>query len=117
VVRHDLRQFGQAVSCSGKVWNNAAMESSFSSLKTERTGRKTTEPETRRDQMYSTTSRSLPQSEMEAHLSPMEFESQVGLAYAGQQPRQQSPECKLVLHSDLREHSEQVAFASVVSSS
>jgi hypothetical protein len=26
----------KVVSCSGKVWNNAAMESAFSSLKTER---------------------------------------------------------------------------------
>src|ERR1700726_2606340 len=34
---------------SGNVWDNAAMESFFSSLKTDRTGRKRTGPETRRE--------------------------------------------------------------------
>jgi putative transposase len=103
----------KVVSCSGKVWNNAAMESSLSSLKTERTGRKTTGPETGITRFHNPKRRHW----TIGYLSLMEFESQVGLAYAGQQPRQQSPECKLVLHSDLREHSEQVAFASVVLSS
>jgi putative transposase len=48
-----------SMSRSGNVWDNAAMESFLSSLKTERTGRKT----------YRT-----------RDASPMEFERQAGLA-------------------------------------
>jgi transposase InsO family protein len=44
-----------SMSRSGNVWDNAAMESFFSSLKTERVGRKIA-PKTRRELMYSTTS-------------------------------------------------------------
>ncbi len=45
-----------SMSRSGNVWDNAAMESFFSSLKTERTGRKTYRTQTRRELMCSTTS-------------------------------------------------------------
>ena len=45
-----------SMSRSGNVWDNAAMESFFSSLKTEQTARKPTAPGTRPEQMCSTTS-------------------------------------------------------------
>jgi transposase InsO family protein len=69
---------------SGNVWDNAAMESFFSSLKTERTGRKTyrTRDEARADvfdyieRFYNPKRRH----STIGYLSPMEFESQVGLA-------------------------------------
>jgi putative transposase len=44
-----------SMSRSGNVWDNAAMESFFSSLKTERTRASCTEPETRQGLMCSTT--------------------------------------------------------------
>jgi transposase InsO family protein len=43
------------VSRSGNMWDNAAMESFFSSLKTECTARKSILPGTRQGQMCSTT--------------------------------------------------------------
>src|SRR6266853_5197100 len=73
-----------SMSRSGNVWDNAAMESFFSSLKTERTGRKTyhTRDEARADvfdyieRFYNTKRR---HSKI-GYMSPMEFESQAGLA-------------------------------------
>jgi putative transposase len=66
------------MSRSGNVWDNAAMESFFSSLKTERTGRKTyrTRDEARAD-VFDYIERFY---NPKRNLSPMEFESQVGLA-------------------------------------
>src|SRR5206468_3279498 len=69
---------------SGNVWDNAAMESFFSSLKTERTGRKMyrTRDEARADvfdyieRFYNPKRRH----STIGYLSPMEFESQAGLA-------------------------------------
>jgi putative transposase len=73
-----------SMSRSGNVWDNAAMESFFSSLKTERVGRKTyrTRDEARADvfdyieRFYNPKRRH----SMIGYLSPMEFECQVGLA-------------------------------------
>ena len=73
-----------SISRSGNVWDNAAMESFFSSLKTERIERKTyrTRNEARPDvfdyieQFYNATRR---HSTIE-YLSPVEFERKVGLA-------------------------------------
>jgi putative transposase len=72
------------MSRSGNVWDNAAMESFFSSLKTERTARKMyrTRDEAKADvfdyieRFYKPKRR---QSRI-GYMSPMEFESQVGLA-------------------------------------
>src|SRR5215469_1882641 len=73
-----------SMSRSGNVWDNAAMESFFSSLKTERVGRKTyrTRDEAKADvfdyieRFYNPKRRH----STIGYLSPMEFESQVGLA-------------------------------------
>ncbi len=73
-----------SMSRPGNVWDNAAMESFFSSLKTERTGRKTyrTRDEARADvfdyieRFYNPKRRH----STIGYLSPMEFESQAGLA-------------------------------------
>ena len=73
-----------SMSRSGNVWDNAAMESFFSSLKTERTARKTyrTRNEARADvfdyieRFYNSKRR---QSRI-GYMSPMEFESHAGLA-------------------------------------
>jgi putative transposase len=73
-----------SMSCSGNVWDNAAMESFFSSLKTERTARRMyrTRDDAKADvfdyierfynpkRRHSTT----------GYMSPMEFERQAGLA-------------------------------------
>ncbi len=72
-----------SMSRSGNVWDNAAMESFFSSLKTERIRRKTyrTRDEARADvfdyieRFYNPKRRH----STIGYLSPMEFESQVGL--------------------------------------
>jgi len=72
-----------SMSRSGNVWDNAAMESFFSSLKTERTARKTyrTRDEARTDvfdyieRFYNPKRRH----STIGYLSPMEFESQAGL--------------------------------------
>ena len=69
---------------SGNVWDNAAMESFFSSLKTERTARKlySTRDEARADvfdyieRFYNPKRR---HSTID-YMSPMEFERQAGLA-------------------------------------
>jgi len=73
-----------SMSRSGNVWDNAAMESFFSSLKTERTARKTyrTRNEARADvfdyieRFYNPTRRH----STIGYLSPVEFERKVGLA-------------------------------------
>jgi putative transposase len=73
-----------SMSRSGNVWDNAAMESFFSSLKTERVGRKTyrTRNEARADvfdyieRFYNATRRH----STIGYLSPVEFERKVGLA-------------------------------------
>jgi putative transposase len=69
---------------SGNVWDNAAMESFFSSLKTERTARKIyrTRNEAKKDvidcieRFYNATRRH----STIGYLSPVEFERKVGLA-------------------------------------
>src|SRR5215208_1930462 len=73
-----------SMSRSGNVWDNAAMESFFSSLKTERTARKTyrTRDEARADvfdyieRFYNSKRRH----STIGYLSPMEFERKAGLA-------------------------------------
>jgi putative transposase len=73
-----------SMSRSGNVWDNAAMESFFSSLKTERIRRKTycTRDEARADvfdyieRFYNPKRRH----STIGYLSPMQFESQLGLA-------------------------------------
>lgn len=73
-----------SMSRSGNVWDNAAMESFFSSLKTERSEGKTyrTRDEARADvfdyieRFYNTTRRHL----TIGYLSPVEFDRKVGLA-------------------------------------
>ena len=73
-----------SMSRSGNVWDNAAMESFFSSLKTERTGNKTyrTRDEARMDvfdyieRFYNSKRRH----STIGYLSPMEFERKAGLA-------------------------------------
>jgi len=76
-----------SMSRSGNVWDNAAMESFASSLKTERTANKIykTRDEARADvfdyieRFYNTTRRHSTIS----YLSPVEFERKVGLAQPG----------------------------------
>ena len=73
-----------SMSRSGNVWDNAAMESFFSSLKTERTARKLyrTRDEAKADvfdyieRFYNSKRRH----STIGYLSPMEFERQAGLA-------------------------------------
>jgi putative transposase len=73
-----------SMSRSGNVWDNAAMESFFSSLKTERTGNKTyrTRDEARMDvfdyieRFYNSKRRH----STIGYLSPMEFERKAGFA-------------------------------------
>ncbi len=73
-----------SMSRSGNVWDNAAMESFFSSLKTERTARKTyrTRDEAKADvfdyieRFYNAKRRH----STIGYISPMEFEMQAGLA-------------------------------------
>ena len=73
-----------SMSRSGNVWDNAAMESFFSSLKTERIGRKVyrTRDAARADvfdyieRFYNTIRRH----STNGYLSPVEFERKVGLA-------------------------------------
>ena len=73
-----------SMSRPGNVWDNAAMESFFSSLKTERTARKTyrTRDEARADvfdyieRFYNSRRRH----STIGYLSPMEFETKAGLA-------------------------------------
>src|ERR1043165_2435913 len=72
------------MSQAGNVWDNAAMESFFSSLKTERTGRKTyrTRDEARADvfdyiELFYNAKR---RHSTIGYLSPMEFERQAGFA-------------------------------------
>ena len=73
-----------SMSRSGNVWDNAAMESFFSSLKTERTARKTyrTRDEAKADvfdyieRFYNAKHRH----STIGYMSPMEFEMQAGLA-------------------------------------
>ena len=72
------------MSCSGNVWENAAMKSFFSSLKTERTARKThrTRDAARADvfdyieRFYNAKRRH----STIGYKNPMEFEKQAGLA-------------------------------------
>jgi len=72
------------MSRSGNVWPNAAMESFFSSLKTERTTRKLyrTRDEAKADvfdyiELFYNSKRRHPRV---GYMSPMEFERQTGLA-------------------------------------
>src|SRR5260370_8620504 len=84
-----------SMSRSGNVWDNAEMESFFSSLKTERTGRKTyrTRDEARADvfdyieRFYNPK----PTHSTIGYLSPMEFETQAGFAYTGATPTGRRP--------------------------
>jgi putative transposase len=73
-----------SMSRSGNVWDNAAMESFFSSLKTERTGRKTyrTRDEARAD-VFDYIERFYNHKRRHSKIgfmSPLEFERQAGLA-------------------------------------
>ena len=73
-----------SMSRSGNVWDNAAMESFFSSLKTERTARKVyrTREEAKAD-MFDYIERFYNPKRRHStigYLSPMEFEMRVGLA-------------------------------------
>jgi hypothetical protein len=76
-----------SMSRSGNVWDNAAMESFFSSLKTERTARKMyrSRNEAKADvfdyieRFYNPKRRH----STIGYMNPMEFERQAGLAYAG----------------------------------
>jgi len=69
---------------SGNVWDNAAMESFFSSLKTERTARKTCRPRDHaKDDVFDYIERFYNLKRRHStigHMSPMEFEMQAGLA-------------------------------------
>jgi putative transposase len=72
------------VSRSGNIWDNAAMVSFFSHLKTERTGRKTyrTRDEARAD-VFDYIGRFYNQKRRHStigFIAPMEFERQAGLA-------------------------------------
>ena len=73
-----------SMSRSGNCWDNAAMESFFSSLKTERTAHRRTARETRRKPTCSITSSAsiIPERRHSTlgYLSPMEFERQAELA-------------------------------------
>jgi len=76
-----------SMSRSGNVWDNAAMESFFSSLKTERTARKVyrSRDEAKADvfdylERFSNTKR---RHSTIGYVSPMEFEMQAGFAYPG----------------------------------
>ena len=68
-----------SMSRSGNVWDNAAMESFFSSLKTERTARKLyrTRDEAKADVRFYNPKR---RHSRVGYTSPMEFERQAGLA-------------------------------------
>jgi putative transposase len=76
-----------SMSRSGNCWNNAAMESFFSSLKTERTARKTyrTRYDARADvfdyieRLYNPKRRH----STNRYISPMDFEMKAGLAQVG----------------------------------
>ena len=84
-----------SMSRSGNVWDNAAMESFFSSLKTERTARKTyrTRDEARADvfdyieRFYNPKRRH----STIGYLSPMEFEKEGRISLTGCQPNRQQP--------------------------
>jgi len=69
---------------SGNVWDNAAMESFFSSLKTERTARKRIGREMRQEPTCSITFERFYNAKRRhstiGYLSPMEFETKAGLA-------------------------------------
>lgn len=77
-----------SMSRSGNVWDNAAMESFFSSLKTERTARKVyrSRNEAKADDVFNYIERFYNPKERHStigYLSPMEFEQRAGLAQAG----------------------------------
>ena len=89
-----------SMSRSGNVWDNAAMESFFSSLKTERIGRKVyrTRDAARADvfdyieRFYNTVRRH----STIGYLSPVEFERKVGVSLIVCPPnRQQARRCRL----------------------
>ena len=74
-----------SMSRSGNVWDNAAMESFFSSLETKRTARKTYRTRDEARLTCSTTSNASIHPKVHQHstigyLSPIEFEMQAGLA-------------------------------------
>ena len=79
-----------SMSRSGNVWDNAAMESFFSSLKTERTARKTyrTRDEAKADVFDYIECFYNPKRRHSTigYLSPVEFEMQAGIRLAGCQP-------------------------------
>jgi putative transposase len=66
-----------SMSRSGNVWDNAAMESFFSSLKTERTARRIYRT---RDDAKADVFNPKRRHSTIGYLSPMEFERQAGLA-------------------------------------
>ena len=72
-----------SMSGSGNVWDNAAMESFFSSLKTERTGRKNRTRDEARADVFDYIERFYNPKRRHSRISfmsPMVFESQAGLA-------------------------------------
>src|SRR5260370_8846828 len=84
-----------SMSRSGNVWDNAAMESFFSSLKTARTARKTyrTRDEPKADvfnyiECFSNLKR---RHSTIGYLSPVEFEMRAGVAYTGVNPNPVRP--------------------------
>jgi putative transposase len=75
-----------SMSCSGNVWDNAAMQSFFSSLKTERTARQTyrTRDEAKADVFDYIECFYNPRRRHSTigYLSPVEFEMKAGLVWA-----------------------------------
>jgi putative transposase len=72
-----------SMSRSGNIWDNAAMESFFSSLKTERIRRQVYRTRDAAGPMYSTTLRGYNTTRRHltiGYLSPVEFEQKAGLA-------------------------------------
>jgi putative transposase len=79
-----------SMSRSGNVWNNAAMESFFSSLKIERTARKIyrTRNDAKADLFDYTERFYNPKGHATiGYMSPMEFERQAGLAFRSARAR------------------------------
>ena len=98
-----------SMSCSGNVWDNAAMESFFSSLKTERIGKRVyrTRDDARADvfdyieRFYNIVRRH----STIGYVSPVEFERKVGLAQlpvheTGSRPERQISCCRPTRRAD-----------------
>ena len=94
-----------SMSRAGNCWDNAAMESFFSSLKTERTARKTyrTRDQAKADvfdyieRFYNPKRRH----STLGYLSPMEFEMKAGVSLSGCQPNRQQPNAPKIVTKSL----------------